>query len=55
MTNINIGDIAVSVPLQDQEDIKMRWWMEMQEKRFDLEKAHFKTMEGLFSSLISVS
>ena len=33
----------------------MRWWMEMQEKRFDLEKEHFKTMEGLFSNLISVS
>ena len=27
----------------------------MQEKRFDLEKEHFKTMEGLFSNLISVS
>ncbi|XP_063690093.1 uncharacterized protein LOC134822773 isoform X2 [Bolinopsis microptera] len=50
----NVSELNKNIKMsQGQEDLKMRWWMEMQEKRFDLEKEHFKTMEGLFSNLIS--
>ena len=38
---------------QEQEEKKMAWLMEIQEKRLHLEQDHFKAMEGLFASLLT--
>ena len=50
----NITDLNSNIKhSQEQEEKKMTWMMEMQEKRLEQEKEHFKTMESLFNSLIS--